>query len=82
MNPRPNVLSLTQDSKAGFCMAKDMSSSTREMFLPPRAALCAECGRFRKSNTLVLSCAVQWHCQDAMAARSRILCLFLILYVF
>ena len=48
-------MSLTPDSKAGFWMARDMSSSIREIFLPPSAVEWDETGRFRKLNTLPLS---------------------------
>jgi len=40
--------------RAGFMKSIDASSSTSEMFIPPKAVAWAEVGRCRKLNTEVL----------------------------
>jgi hypothetical protein len=63
----PSVLSLTLESRAGLWKAREMSSSIKEMFLPPKAVACDDVGRFRKLKTLVLSCAFN----DKFAAQNN-----------
>jgi hypothetical protein len=54
---RPSVLSLTELISAGFWKIREASSSISDMFLPPKAMLWADVGRFRKLKILPLSCA-------------------------
>ena len=62
-------------------MAREMSSSIRDMFLPPKAVVWAEVGRFRKLNTLVLSWLRMLPEEAINASESSNLCLFFIISV-
>jgi hypothetical protein len=71
MNEKPTVLSLTPVNKAGFCIASEISSSIKEIFLPPSAVECDDTGKFRKLNTLPLSCAAIRNDEQGAKSKNR-----------
>jgi hypothetical protein len=63
-------------------MGSDMSSSIREIFLPPSAAEWDETGRFRKLNTVPLSCATATSERKRLANKKVKRCILIITYVY